>query len=238
MQLKDEKYDGNDFISMSTSMLQLGFILSEPRELRRNPSDPKELQLICTFVDSASIRLWKASNWYRDQWKPRFKKHLRGVPKLVRWREVIQDIDDKDVCGCKEWPSFLLYPNCISPLPSAVHCGRCRHPVPSYKLPDGIDHGWERVHDHIYNIWLSSGLLESWAESQLGDYQSDLNREAIKVIDRLRKFRKVPAYYQIWQEEGDYFKGMPCPSCGKKGSNSPWDYPVRLCGKCKLAFGY
>ncbi|MHC4212587.1 MAG: DUF2310 family Zn-ribbon-containing protein, partial [Planctomycetota bacterium] len=93
---------------------------------------------------------------------------------------------------------------------SSVICGECLCPIPPYKIPDDIGvTSWEIVYENIDLIWLNCGVLESWAESQLQDYKSDLNREARRIIGRLHKFRPVPAYYQIQAEE--YSLDMPCP---------------------------
>ncbi len=236
MHLKDHRYNGEDLISLSTMMLQEGLILSEPRELRRDPKNPEILELTCTFVDQYAARKWRTFPKVRKYFLPKFKKHLQGSPKIVRYRDVIYECEKQRVCACKDWPSFLLSPDPFGHF-SSMTCGECLCPIPPYKIPEDIGlTSWESVYKHVYLIWLNSGLLESWAELQLQDYKSDLNREARRIIGRLHKFRPVPAYYEIHAEE--YSLDMPCPNCGRKGRLSPWAKPARVCGTCKLAFGY
>jgi hypothetical protein len=236
MRLKDRRYMGDDFLGISTVMLDDGLILSEPRELRRDPRNPEVLELICTFVDQDSARIWLTFPKVKKYCRPKFRKLLKEKPRLVRYRNVIYDYDKNRVCACKDWPSFLLSPDPLGHFSSVV-CGECLTPIPPYKLPDDLMvTSWENIYEHVYLIWLESRTLESWAEAQLGDYNSDLNREARRILGRLRKFRPVPAYYMIWSEE--YSKEMPCPNCGRKGRKSPWEKPERVCGVCKLGFGY
>jgi hypothetical protein len=236
MHLKDHRYDGEDLISLSPTMFQEGLILSEPRELRRDPKNSEFLELTCTFVDQDAARKWLTFPRVRKLFFPIFKKHLRAKPKIVRYRDVIYDCEKQRVCACEDWPSFLLSPDFGHF--SSVICGECLCPIPPYKIEDIWVTSWESVYENVYLIWLNSGLLECWAESQLQDYKSDLNREARRIIGRLHKFRPVPAYYQIHIDSEEYSHDMPCPNCGRKGRLSPWRKPARVCGTCKLAFGY
>lgn len=236
MRLKDHRYDCADLIRFSTAMLEEGLILPEPRELRRDPRNPEIIELTCTFVDQSAARMWRTSPAVRKHLGPIFKQHLQGSPRIVRYRDVIYDVDNDRVCACEDWPSFLLDPDTLGHFSSVV-CGGCLYPIPPYKLPKEFEIGhWESTYEHVYLIWLESGTLESWAGSQLGDYHSDLNREARRIIGRLRRFRPVPAYYLIWSENESL--DMPCPNCGRKGRKSPWKKPAKVCGSCKLGFGY
>jgi hypothetical protein len=84
MHLKDHRYDGEDLISLSPTMFQEGLILSEPRELRRDPKNSEFLELTCTFVDQNAARKWLTFPKVRKYFLPKFKKHLRAKPKICR----------------------------------------------------------------------------------------------------------------------------------------------------------
>lgn len=236
MALKDDRYDGEELISLSTTMLQDGLILPEPRELRRDPQNSGILELTCTFVDQNAAKNWRAFPKVREYCRDIFKKHLKGNPKIIRYRNVIYDVDNIRSCACDERSAFLLSPDPFGHFSSIV-CGGCLNPIPLYLFPDdlGIDR-WQYVYAHVYLIWLNSDILETWAESQLGDYNSELNCEARKIISRLRKYKSVPSYYYIWIKE--FIPDMPCPHCGRKGQKSLWEKPAKICRKCKLVFGY
>ena len=236
MELKDASESGDVFIGLLGSLYQGGFAFRGPDELRRGSKNSAQLELICTLVDSKAWNLWKKSTQYKEHWRPRFKKHLKGPPKIVRRIDIVNEYDSVKTCSCIEWPSFILSVNWFEHT-GAVVCGECLNSIPQYLFPPEIGaEDWKEVYKQVYRIWLASGTLEKWAEKQLGDYNSDLNKEARKVIGRLKKFRKVPAYYPIWTE--DFSLDMPCPNCGRAGKESPWTKPARVCGVCKLAFGF
>jgi predicted nucleic acid-binding Zn ribbon protein len=105
------------------------------------------------------------------------------------------------------------------------------------KIPEGLNfEAWSTVHNHIYEIWLASGLLEKWAEKQLGKYNSQLNKDLLKLIKRVKKINGIPIYYQLWQ--ATYDDKNSCPSCKDKGIKTKLKKPKYACSNCYLAFGY
>jgi predicted nucleic acid-binding Zn ribbon protein len=238
MELRDSRHTAEDLISLSVSMLQKGLILGEPRELRRLPQTPEILELVCTFTDKSAADKWLQNDFIKRCHGKIFRKLLKHRPTLIRYRDVILDVDDVKVCACKTKPrAYLLQGRALDELGSLL-CGECMNYIPQYRIPAKLNsiETFARLHSNIYDLWLASGTLEKWAERQLDDYNSDLNKDARKVIREVTQYYRRPAYYMIWAEE--YDEKMSCPHCGNKGHRSPWRKPTRICKRCKLAFGY
>ena len=164
MELKDSSATGDVFIGLLGSMYQGGFAFRAPDELRRDSKFPGQLELICTLVDSKAWGLWEKSSQYKEHWKPLFRKHLKGPPKVSRRIDIIHEYDSVKTCSCTDWPSFILSADPFEHF-GAVICGECLNAIPQYLLPAEIGaEAWKEDYKHVYWIWLASGALEKWAE--------------------------------------------------------------------------
>lgn len=236
MVLKDPRNSADELIGLSPTMYQEGFIFAEPRELRRVPETPEVLELICTFVDATAARTWQKNDRIKSLFGPMLRDLLVGPPKVVKCRDVIADYDDIMTCCCRKPSSYILDGPRTS-YDGALLSGECRNRIPEYSIPRELEvQEWGHLFTLIFEIWIASGTLEKWAEVQLSDPKSDLNVAARKLVAKISKHYGVPAYYLIMPP---YDAGVQesCPNCGSRGHDSPWGAHMRVCKRCKLAFG-
>jgi len=103
-----------------------------------------------------------------------------------------------------------------------LFCGDTEIEVPLYKIPktdhDGEDYDnvyfWNRDYQRLYGLWLSSGAYEQFAEEQLQDPWSDINKKGRGLCTLIEKLTGVPTYYfmhnyRSWSAEKD--KQQKCP---------------------------
>lgn len=65
-----------------------------------------------------------------------------------------------------------------------------------YSLKDGVDvENWARLNRHIMDIWFAGGAYENWAKNQLEEFNSELNKEARKIMRELRRTYNIPVYF-------------------------------------------
>lgn len=234
MRVKDPSLDGMVFVDYLAWLRQQGLILEKPFEVRRNPKEKDCFDLICTFVDQVTARSWKTWPSVEAMYRTLIKPLLKSAPRLSRYRDVIMDFDKDASCSCEQWNTLLIMPSPYGHT-SGLICCDCRYPIPTYKIPEGVDYeSWRRLHNNVADIWFQSGTLEMWAQEQLRDFNSDLNRATRKVMSSLRKTLNTQVYYWIWTEADS--EGKPCPNCKAKGHPTSWDYPIKICKRCRLAF--
>jgi hypothetical protein len=232
---KNIKETTDDLLSFSTSLYQYGYILKSPMEMRYSYTHENQIEIILTFIDEEHSKLWLDHPEIIKYYQNRFSK-LIEPPQVIFYPDAYLEADDERNCICKSWPFILLSPEPFTDL-SPFKCGKCLNHILLNKIPEAIQfEEWSVIHNHIYEIWLASGLLEKWAEKQLGKYKSELNKNAVKLIKRFYKKNRIHIYYQIWQKE--YDNKNICPSCEKKGKETNMKKPLYACKKCFLAFGY
>lgn len=142
-------------------------------------------------------------------------------------------------------PSFLLL---RFGWESALLCGDTHKPIPLYhlfdpqkidKIFDEIGH-WDREYERIFNLWISSGSYEAFAQKELEYIHSALNEEGVRLCKEIETLTQKPCFYHLfnnrnWSEEED--KNRECPLCGGmwqlegKGVD---DFIAFKCEKCHL----
>ena len=235
--LRDPEDSGETFISLSTTLYQIGLIFLEPRELRRDHDAPEALLLTCTFVNA-----WAASSWIThpkivEYWSASFANDLDSPPLTVPQRDVILDADDSRTCGCESRTSLLLRGRHLE-LTGALVCGDCFSGLPNYALPEDLPvERWASVYAYVWKIWLDCGLLENWALDELTSRDSELNREAVQLVRKAVEHFGAPVYFEIFAE--DCSEPMSdCPWCEREGVSSPWRKPSLVCTDCATAFNF
>ena len=87
----------------------------------------------------------------------------------------------------------------------------------------------------VEDLYFSTSEYERWALEELTDYNSQLNREARRIVNQLRRRLGIPVFFRIWTDVDN--EKPACPNCGRSGSPAPWEgTPERVCRRCKLAF--
>ncbi len=130
---------------------------------------------------------------------------------------------------------------------SPLLCGDTHKPVPLYKIPctdhSGVDfdnvYFWHQDYERLYGLWLS-GLYEGFAEEQLSDPWSAINKNGRALCEIIEKITGVPTYYFLFNysacsEQED--KQRKCPLTGNnwyiEGKSSS-DFMAFKCDESRL----
>lgn len=223
----------NELIGFSTSLVQKGYILEAPRELCRSKSNKHLLYLTCIFHDNNSLLQWEKDKDIRKWWIRKLKTFLTRRPKIIKFTDVIAEVDGVHTCSCTKSSSFILYGRGIEKYSSLI-CGDCMGHVPQYRTKGNIAiESWSRIYERIYDIWLASGILENWAFDEMRNYDSELNCLGRKLREQISNTYKAPCYYVLFTHEEDL---SVCPNCKASLTDSRWKSPNKICRRCNLAF--
>lgn len=121
-----------------------------------------------------------------------------------------------------------------------IHCIDCNLEVDpaDLALTECVVRGiafWRSMHDAIDRLWLASGEYEEWAQCQLSDINSPINRLGRKARADLDPIRRC--YYWFFQDQSadDFEPDTHCPVCG--AAFVPYDggiFPQYLCEACSI----
>jgi hypothetical protein len=122
---------------------------------------------------------------------------------------------EEDLCSCADSPPIVLQAH-LSPNP--LSCLVCNLEVAPERVgfPETLAEefaSWQSFHNCFYLLWLDSGEFESWAQAQLEDPGSRVNKWGLELVTELRAFH--PAYYWWFQDNGaeDFEPLSRCPAC-------------------------
>jgi predicted nucleic acid-binding Zn ribbon protein len=123
---------------------------------------------------------------------------------------------DDEICRCVGAPPIKLM--CALSY-NPIHCMDCNLEVrpETLALKEPLVEAiafWRSIHDAIYELWLASGEYESWAQEQLADIASPVNREGRAVQVDLNGARRCYYWYFQDQSAEDYQTITCCPVCG------------------------
>jgi hypothetical protein len=133
----------------------------------------------------------------------------------------------EECCRCTQISAVYLA-HVLSENP--IHCATCRGEVAPEEI--GFDEGttesiarWNTIFGAIYSLWLDSGTYEAWAESELRNRDSMINRDGMLVREALARY--VPTSY-LWFWNGS--RPTSCPSCSS--SDLLDQGQLHLCQQC------
>ena len=232
--LKDENYNGERFISLSTSLYHQRLIYGEPRELRKNGN---KLELTVIFLDRKSFENWLENEFIQEYCQKDFDGFLSEKPITIEEKNVIIEVDEIYNCECKKTDFYLLKGRTFG-LTNELICGNCLGNISYSKIPLSIKiEEWQTVYERIYANWLDSGILEGSSTRQLTNYSKGiLNKEGEKIRKQLADFFDKPVYMEYFVDQSD--ENQTCVICGSRGEESGLKRPSRICKKCNTAFDY
>jgi hypothetical protein len=111
---------------------------------------------------------------------------------------------DEHYANDPPWARLRLEPDCIfgtSPLKTPEK-GIVATFVPT--LDDDLAAAlwtWDVEYDHIFGCWLASGSYEQWAERELSDPGSPLNKTGLELASRLSRAIGCPVDYSCHEQE-------------------------------------
>jgi len=155
-----------------------------------------------------------------------------------RLRELGPTPED-EVCSCLPGSPIML----MSVLGrNPMHCLDCNLEVEPGTLPlpegmvDGVAH-WSWVAGAIHDLELDSGPYEQWAQTELSNLGSPINREGLVLRSQLDPVRRC--YYTLFQPLAEIGFAVPeaCPICeGAFTVYTParFPFPRLICEGCSL----
>lgn len=124
---------------------------------------------------------------------------------------------DFEICGCLEQqPIKLMSTFGYNP----IHCLACNLEVPperlslQAKLADVIAF-WAQVHRALDYLWIDADY-ENWAEPELADINSAVNRRGREIARALNELRRCYYWYHQDQTVAFWQPITDCPVCGKE----------------------
>ena len=92
-------------------------------------------------------------------------------------------------------------------------------------------YNWCKIFSAITTIYIESGIYENWAESELAEIQSQINKGGIAIARNLtKKQNKIKFFYSLPDEiKCDSTK---CPICNKLSTLTKCEIYKYSCEKC------
>lgn len=134
-----------------------------------------------------------------------------------------KELDSPDIATPDETDAFILSTRCYStqsPIKSMAF-----YPVPLHYLPktyhDNEEYHnlicWQRDYQACDAMQMRCCVGEKWALAQMGDLNSELTKQGLKICQILREKLGKPVYYDLYQ----YYcppdeENRKCPNCGGK----------------------
>ncbi len=131
---------------------------------------------------------------------------------------------------------------------SPLMCGDTNKSIPLYKIPctdhGGVDYDniyfWNKNYERLNGLWLSSGAYEDFAQEQLQNVNSPINKTGRDLCSIIEKKTNIPTYYFLfnyrgWTEKEDFAR--KCPLTGNNWSikdKTTTDFIAFKCDKSRL----
>ena len=174
--------------------------------------DELELRIpvVCPELDSLAL---KNHNAYCLKTRKQIEENAGAQIKLV---QTGIDADNPDYQIPKNSSFYILRTGWASP----ILCGDTHQPIPLYKLFEfnpKVDfddlHFWALDYDRIHGLWVS-GLYEDFAEAELQNHDSSINKQGRLLCRKIEKLTGIPTYlflpnYRNWSEAEDLKRRCP-----------------------------
>lgn len=234
LSLKDEEYNGEQFISLSTSLYNQRLIYGEPRELRKAGN---KLELTVIFTERKSFENWVKNELIQKYCQKDFDDFLIEKPITIEEKNVIIEVDNIFNCSCEQTNVYFLKGRAFL-FTDELICGNCFGKVPYSRIPLSIKiEEWQTLYERVYSNWMDSGIFEGSALRQLTNYTKGiLNKEGEKIRKQLADFFGKPVYMEYFVDQPD--ENQTCVICGSLGEESGLNRPKRICKNCNTAFDY
>lgn len=137
-----------------------------------------------------------------------------------------------EACNCRNVTGLLLV--CML-TDNPIHCLECKNEIDperlnlSSELVDKIADCF-KVYGSLFRLELDSGEYETWAQEKLLDPNSQVNIQAMAIVNELSE--QWPTYFWWFQNEEDGMSGT-CPNCGEK-LDGEFFFGKGMCKQCRV----
>ena len=193
-----------------------------------------ELRIWCTFTDRHALTNWRDHRLVIERCSDLLETSILVDEVLTPW-------DRYDhACNCDDSSSLIFTGHGFGNDNVVLYCCDCLGYYPNHRASELVGatsarlQSWALTHSHVYDIWLLSGDLETWASNELQNPESELNtsgREHAKQIHRLTN--KDVWYHHFIDNVPQIFE---CPSCGKGCSRPEWIERRSVCQTCQTIY--
>ena len=200
--------------------------------------DSSPLRYVCICPEKDSLN----SKYHHIYTKKYYQKILRISARKPRVLLLGEIVESSRPCECKRHESFVLFTH-IFDQSSPVACGKCRRPVPLYKLPI-LENGaydlvltWQEIYRNCDSLFMLSRTGEKFGYKQMAELKSDLTKFGREICAALEKKTGVPVYYYLHRYYGISPKAelkMCCPGCGGQWIRQESKTFELRCDKCQL----
>lgn len=212
------------------TLLEAGLTFDLPHSRWRYSQDERTGEIELLFVDASARKRWRTPPAVREALDA-IRPSLSATPRL---RPLVDPFSDDRVCACDpRHAPLLLEVSFVALAPYA--CAACRGVVPPSGTPQTAD-ATEllRTARHIDHLWLRSDIGERWADRQLHDPKSALNRAVRGQARRATKAFGVPVFARQCLRPDR--SSAACPVCRRPSSPSILPRTDRACRRCRVAF--
>jgi len=172
-----------------------------------------------------------------------YKKLLKISARKPHIKITGEVLETPRACQCKRRPFLYLFTHFLDRSSPAV-CGKCRQPVPLYRLPrfengayDDIL-GWQEIYRNCDSLFMESCAGEMFGYRQMSDLNSELTILGRKLCTFLERKTGVPVFYHLHRYYGKSSRTelkRRCPGCnGQWLLNKPMGLFDFCCKKCRL----
>ena len=171
-----------------------------------------------------------------------YKKLLKVSVREPQIKKTGEILETPQACQCKQRLFFYLFTHFLD-RSSPVVCGKCRQPVPLYRLPR-FENGayddilsWQEIYRNCDSLFMESGAGEMFGYRQMSDLNSNLTILGRELCASLEKRTGVPVFYYLHRYYGASQKAEAkrrCPGCGSKWVEQESNVFGLRCDKCKL----
>ena len=174
-----------------------------------------QVTVLCPETDSLSLK------YCSDYNLKLIEKIQQNAGAKLSAQFIGRDADNPNYKVPQNSSYFILRTGWESPL----LCGDTHRPIPLYKIPctdhKGVDYDniffWNQDYERLYGLWQGSSEYESYAQAQLQDPNSAINKRGREIAATIEKLTGIACYYFLFNyrsinQKAD--KQRKCPITG------------------------
>ncbi len=219
--------------SLAPTLWHAGLIWHDYEQVAFDLPQP-ELRIWCTFTDRHAFDTWRTHE--------RVVSHCSEILKTsIHVTEIVTPWERHDhICRCNDSTVLVLTGHGFGNRKSNILCCDCLGYYPNYRINELLGdhasrlHSWSLVYGHVYDIWMLTADLETWALNELQAPTSQINRSGLECTRLIEHQLEKPVWYNIFVESDSRID--MCPSCSTICDHPKWSKKRFVCDRCRLVY--